>query len=127
MNRTMAQKAGHTRRKAKPGDERFVCFVAPKDAIEAAARKEGWTPECGDGFANFIEIADYEIGTIHATLEAAVEYGRKFVAEGKDYWGSAIVYREVYGPDELVPEHDYWQSERRFDVTENGVEGETNV
>ena len=97
------------------GDKRYVCFVNPVARIEAAAREEGWDGEGSPG--DYTDLLGHECGKAFSTRAAAIRWGEQYVAEGKDYFGAARVYEQIFGPDEDIPElPNAWHSGRGWEV-----------
>lgn len=67
----------------------------------------------------FCEPQDAAKYTAHATLDAATEAARKFLAAGQSFYGSALIERQVWDREyhDVPPD---WQCEQMYEVAMDG-------
>lgn len=113
-----------TKRTPKIGDERFTVEIIATSAVEAMARKQGWTG--GDeGLREFCEPEEAAVYWQRKTLDEAVKAAKDWLAGGLSFYGCVIIDREVYeephddrgNPVKVPPT---WERQESFEVAMDG-------
>lgn len=104
----------------KIGDTQFTCCHTSLARIKKEAEEAGWDPEGGDQPGDYTDVGmDQE--QVFASKDAAVKWGSEYCKDGKDYWGTVIVYQEKYEEDEEAPGLKNWVKVYRWEVDQDGI------
>jgi hypothetical protein len=99
---------------------RFVCWVTPRDVVRSQAIELGWDPNSSESPSEYVEPTACEREYTFNSLDAALEFGRAFVAELNDWWGQVVVYREVRHKDQVYDPLE-WKPEHKWLITDAGI------
>src|SRR5262245_30048375 len=105
------------------GDERWVLETISGAAVEALARKHGYT---GEDLREFVEPEDVAEYTIHSSLEAAIEAANADLARNDSFYGANIIDYQI-----LEAAHDdrgnlvrgcppSWERQHGYEVASDG-------
>ena len=111
------------RRIPKVGDERFLVEIINTAAVEALARKHGWTGD--EGLRECCEPEDAAVYWERRTLDDAEKAARDWLANGLSFYGCVIIDRQVFEqPSDdrgnLVDVPPQWENQESYEVAMDG-------
>ncbi len=109
----------------KIGDKRWLLERIDIRAVEAMARKQGWTGNDTEGLREYCEPDEAAEYSVHKSLDDATAAALKWLATGRSFYGCAIIDEQVFQEahddrGDLIDVPPLWERERTYEVAMDG-------